>query len=215
MDTEQLIELVHQLYREFPRLKKVTAYAGPMDLMEKSDEELSRIREAGIQMLYLGVESGSNAVLEKMCKGVDHDTMAAAGLKAKKAGFVLSCTVISGLGGKELTEDHAIETGRLMSRIDPDYLALLTLLVEPGAPLEKRIRDGSFQLLSPYEVLVETQLMIRHLDVNRCVFRSNHASNYLPLGGELNRDKERLLSQIADVIARGEDGLPADRWRSL
>lgn len=215
VETGLLVEIVQRLYREFPYLERVSAYAGPLDLLDKSMAELKQIKEAGLEMLYLGVESGSKRVLTFMNKGVTPEEMIIAGQKAKESGFTLSCTVISGLGGKELWEEHAIETARVINAINPDYFALLTLLVEEDAPLKHMISKGRFELLTPEEVIQETYLMFKNLELNQCTFRSNHPSNYLPLAGELNRDKGNILRQLEEALNQDNKALTPEAWRRL
>lgn len=214
METEQLKSIVKRLYTEFPVLERVTAYAGPRDILAKSDSELRELRKAGLTMLYLGVESGSAEILKNVRKGVTPEEMIEAGQKAKGAGFKLSCMIISGLGGKELWKEHALESARVISAIDPDYFALLTLLVEEGTPLYNQVEEEHFITLEPDEVINETKLLLENLRLSQCVFRSNHPSNYLSLKGILNRDKEGLL----DILTQAQQeqiNLRPEGWRAL
>jgi radical SAM superfamily enzyme YgiQ (UPF0313 family) len=199
MPTQDLIDVLHILFEEFPYLERVTAYAGPKDLLAKSDEELAQIRRAGLSMLYLGVESGSPKVLANIQKGVSPEEMILAGQKARQAGFILSCTVILGIGGKELTADHAVETAKVISAMQPHYLGALTLMIEEKTKLKAQIESGEFQLLNPLEVIDELIMMIEPMELENCVFRSNHASNYLYLKGTLNKDKEKLLRILKEA----------------
>ena len=132
----------------------------------------------------------------------------AAGQKARRCGFALSVTAISGLGSVELWRQHAMDTARAVSEMKPEYLGLLTLMVEPGTPLEGWVRNGEFTLLSPLEVLKETELFLQQVDSEGTVFRANHASNYLTLKGTLNGDREALLGQIAAALAGRRDLKP-------
>ena len=147
-------------------------------------------------MVYMGLESGCDAVLAKMDKGHDAATIIAAGQKVRAAGIALSVTAISGLGSTELLQEHAVKTAEALSAIRPEYIGLLTLMVEPGTPLEKWVREGSFTVLEPVEVLQETGLLLSHIDSEGSVFRMNHASNYLTLKGTLNRDRDAMLAQV-------------------
>lgn len=202
IDGGLLIQVLEELYRQFPYLSRVAAYAGPKDLLDKSDEELLRIRKAGLEILYLGVETGSDRLLKFINKGVSAHEMIEAGRKAKKTGFTLSVTVISGIGGTENWEMHARETAQVLNAIDPEYLGLLTLMLRPNTPLERLVEKGKFHILSPEEVMMETMLLLQELHLTNCVFRSNHISNYLPLAGTLSKDKERLLQQIENAMKK-------------
>jgi radical SAM superfamily enzyme YgiQ (UPF0313 family) len=188
-------------YKIFPRLERITVYACAADIQRKSDDDLRRVREAGVSLLYLGLESGSEKVLELIDKGVTAETAVEACRRAQEAGFDLSLTIILGLGGKKLSREHAVDTGRIISRIQPRYVGALTLMVVPGTPVETWIKEGSFEMLSQEEILQELRLALEQIDVRReMVFRTNHASNYLPLSGTLPGDKERLLQTLNQAL---------------
>ena len=196
------------IYGLFPECERVSCYASPASLQVKSEDELRMLRARGLQMVYMGLESGCDAVLTRMQKGHDAAAIVAAGQKARRCGFALSVTAISGLGSVELWRQHAMDTARAVSEMKPDYLGLLTLMVEPGTPLEGWVRNGEFTLLSPLEVLKETELFLQQVDSEGTVFRANHASNYLTLKGTLNGDREALLGQIAAALAGRRDLKP-------
>ena len=200
VDTLFLIEILDLLYEKFPLLKRIGIYGGPKDILAKSPEELADLKAHGLTMVYLGVESGNEGILTSVCKGVTPEQMITAGQKLRESGLALSCTVIIGLGGKALSHEHALDTARVISAIDPHYLGALTLMVEPSAPLAKAIKQGTFQLLTPLESLTELRTLIKQLNVTHCVFRSNHASNYLPLRATLPDDQDKLLETLDNVI---------------
>ena len=179
--TDELLEILAMVYSLFPECQRVTCYASPRSLQVKTEEELRRLRESGLKMVYMGLESGCDAVLERMQKGHTAAAIVAAGQKARRAGLALSVTAISGLGSRELLREHAVDTARALSAMNPEYIGLLTLMVEPGTPLERWVREGSFQVLGPAEILQETALLLDHMDRPGSVFRMNHASNYLTL----------------------------------
>ena len=206
--TEELVEILGLVYGLFPECQRVTCYASPTSLQVKSEDELRLLRARGLKMVYMGLESGCDAVLTRMQKGHDAAAIVAAGQKARRCGLTLSVTAISGLGSVELWQQHAVDTAKAVSEIKPDYLGLLTLMVEPGTPLESWVKDGSFTLLSPPEVLKETELFLRNVDSEGTVFRANHASNYLTLKGTLNGDRDALLGQIAAALAGRRDLKP-------
>lgn len=212
--TEDLAEILGLVYGLFPECQRVTCYASPTSLQVKSEDELRLLRARGLKMVYMGLESGCDAVLTRMQKGHDAAAIVAAGQKARRCGLTLSVTAISGLGSVELWQQHAVDTAKAVSEIKPDYLGLLTLMVEPGTPLESWVKDGSFTLLSPPEVLKETELFLRNVDSEGTVFRANHASNYLTLKGTLNGDRDALLGQIAAALA-GRRDLKSEFLRAL
>jgi len=215
IDSKLLKAIVKKIYNDFPNLERVTAYAGPRDILEKSETELKELRASGITMLYLGVESGSEEVLKLINKGVTAQEMIEAGQKARKAGFALSSTIILGLGGRVLRHEHAQETARVINEIGPEYLGALTLMVEDITPLASQVRRGEFLLLEPMEIIDELSGLIHNLDLRNCVFRSNHASNYLALKGTLNQDKEMLLSILNDAKKVGDKVFRPEGWRGL
>lgn len=193
----ELLALLAMIYSLFPECQRVSCYASPGSLQHKSEDELRALRSAGLQLVYMGLESGCDAVLERMNKGHDAAAIIAAGQKARRCGLALSVTAISGLGSVALWQEHAIGTAQALSAMKPEYIGLLTLMVEPGTPLAKWVREGSFTVLEPLEVLKETELFLQHVDSEGSVFRMNHASNYLTLKGTLNRDREALLEKVA------------------
>ncbi len=206
--TADLVEILGLIYGLFPECKRVSCYASPASLQVKSEDELRLLRARGLQMVYMGLESGCDAVLTRMQKGHDAAAIVAAGQKARRCGFALSVTAISGLGSVALWRQHAADTAKAVSAIKPEYLGLLTLMVEHGTPLESWVKNGEFTLLSPLEVLKETELFLQQVDSEGTVFRANHASNYLTLKGTLNGDREALLGQIGAALAGRRDLKP-------
>lgn len=204
LSAEKLMEITNRLKTAFPNLERISSYATPLDLLGKSEEDLIRIRESGISLLYIGLESGSQAVLSQMKKGVSPEQMIEAAQKARKAGFAISVTVISGLGGKEQSRIHAKETAKVLNQMKPDYLGLLTLLLDEETPINQWVEDGSFKLLSPIEAVQETYWLLEDLALENCMFRSNHASNYLALAGNLSADQGRLLKELRSILEKPE-----------
>ena len=199
--TDDLVQILGLVYGLFPECQRVTCYASPTSLQIKPEEELRLLREKGLKMVYMGLESGCDAVLERMDKGHTAAQIIAAGQKARRSGLQLSVTAISGLGSRELWRKHAVETAQAFNAMNPEYIGLLTLMVEPGTPLEKWVREGSFYVLKPVEVMQEMELFLQHIDSPGSVFRMNHASNYLTLKGTLNQDRELLLQQVRQGLA--------------
>ena len=211
--TDELVQILGLIYGLFPECRRVTCYASPTSLQIKSEDELRLLRERGLQMVYMGLESGCDAVLEKMCKGHSAEAIVSAGQKARRCGMALSVTAISGLGSVARWREHAIGTAEALSAMKPEYIGLLTLMVEPGTPLERWVRAGEFTLLSPVEVLKETELFLQHIDAEGSIFRMNHASNYLTLKGTLNRDRPALLEQVQRGLSGA--GLKPEFLRAL
>ena len=198
----------------FPECQRVTCYASPSSIRIRTDEELCRLREKGLTMVYMGLESGCDDVLRLMRKGHTAADIVAMGQKVRRNGIALSVTAITGLGGPELMERHAIDTAAAFNAMNPEYIGMLTLMVEPGTPLHDWVREGSFRLLTPPQVLEETRLLVEHLDSPGSVFRMNHASNYLSLRGTLNGDQPAMLEEIRRA-ERDLSRLRPEEWRGL
>lgn len=180
----------------------------------KDQEEWDKLQRLGISMIYMGLESGNDEVLTYMEKGVTSQEMIEAAHKVKKAGIRLSVTAISGLGGRKLWKEHARDTGLILSEMKPDYIGLLTLMVEEGIPLTEKIKNREFELLNPYDILIETKEMLKYLDCPDCIFRSNHASNYVNLRGTLNQDKQAMLNLLDEAI-QGDIHMKSEWMRAL
>ena len=220
-DGDALVRKASELYtildtiRElFPECQRVTTYGSPSSIRLRTEEELRTLRDKGLTMIYMGLESGSDEVLKLMRKGHPAAEIIAMGQKVRSCGMALSVTAITGLGGPELLERHAVETAEAFNAMNPEYIGMLTLMVEPGTPLYDWLHDGSFQLLSQPQVLQETQLLMEHLDSPGSVFRMNHASNYLVLKGTLNQDKDAMLRTI-DAAEHNLNLLRPEEWRGL
>lgn len=195
-----LLNILEELKAKFPYLERVSAYASPKDILNKGLEELVSLKKAGLKMLYLGVESGDFEILKRINKGVEPKEMLQAGQKAIKAGFLLSVTIINGLGGKEKSYQHAINTARLLSELNPHYIGALSLMPQPKTKLYKEVEEGKLTLLNPLGILQEIKWLLDELEVENSIFRCNHASNYLPLKGTLNQDREYLSNLLARVL---------------
>ena len=209
MDTEELLAVLDRLYETFPSLERVNAYAGPGSTLRKTEEELAALRRAGLVRLYLGVESGSDAVLRAVRKGMDAAGMLEAGRRIVAAGFDLWTMVLIGLAGPgEASRAHALDTAALINAMRPRHLSAL------GTALGDAAARGEFRLLTAWQALEETRLLLEHLEVDPLHFTSDHASNYLPLKGGLPGDKARLLA-LLDGALSGEQGIKPELWRGL
>jgi len=211
-----VLDYLERLHALFPRLERVTAYATPQNLLRRAPEDLRAIREAGLTMLYIGIESGSARILEMVRKGVTPDQHVEACLRAGAAGFDTSLTVILGLGGPRFSEEHAVETGRVLTACRPTYIGALTLmLAEHNADFPASMYEG-WRMLDIAETLREVRSMLENISCDGCVFRANHASNWLALKGTLMRDRPRLLSFIDEVLADPDSPyLRPDTFRAL
>jgi radical SAM superfamily enzyme YgiQ (UPF0313 family) len=214
LKTLDLVEILKHISLIFPECKRVTAYATPRDILNKSDDELKLIKSHGLTMVYMGIESGSDIILNEINKGVSQKEIIKAGKRVINSNIKLSVTLISGLGGIKNWKEHAKESAKVISKINPDYLGLLTLMIERDTELYKKIESSDFILLSPKEILYETFEFIKDLDVTNCIFRSNHASNYIALSGNLNKDKSKLLKEIESVLNSDYD-YKNEQMRSL
>ncbi|MTI82472.1 MAG: B12-binding domain-containing radical SAM protein [Firmicutes bacterium] len=200
VDTGTLLKTLNLLYKTFPNLERVGIYAGPKDIHAKSKDELVELGKAGLKIFYLGIESGSDKILKAVNKGVNSEQMIKAGKKIMDSGLQLSATIILGLGGKELWQEHARETAAVVSAVNPTYLGALTLMVVPDTPLYKKVQRGDFEVPNSSEILKEIKLLLANVNLSNCTFRSNHASNYLPLRGILNQDRDKLVKLIENAL---------------
>lgn len=210
-----LIQVMDTINELFPECERISAYGSPQDVLRKTRSELEELLKKGLYMIYIGGESGSDKILKAIKKGVTADQQIDAVRKIEDAGIKASVTFISGLGGRADWHEHATETGKVISRMSPSYVGLLTLMVVPGTELYEDIKAGRFQLLTAEEVLEETELMLENINVDsKCVFRSNHASNYLSLRGDLPADKDAMLAQIRKALGN-RSMLKDERLRML
>jgi len=185
----------------FPRLRRVSTYATAINLLEKTPEELVRLRELGLALLYIGPESGDDVTLKRIAKGADFADHARAAAKAHAAGLQISAIFLLGAGGRERTREHAEGSARLATAMDPRFLSLLTLTVVPGTPIATLAERGKFELPDIRGLLEELRLFVAGAGPTGAIFRTNHASNYLPLAGRLPRDRERILQVLDDALA--------------
>ena len=195
-----LAEILRYIREVFPECGRVTSYGSPASVLVKKQEELDLLHELGLDMVYLGLESGSDEVLRRVNKGETADEIVRAGLMVKQAGIKLSVTCIAGLGSLELSEEHAVQTAAALSRLKPEYIGLLTLLFELETPLMRDWQEGRFYLMNPVEIARETLTLLEHIDAEGSVFRANHASNYVNLAGTLNRDREAMCQKLRAAL---------------
>ena len=202
-----LREVLDYLNMKLPHIKRVAAYATTQDILRRSHQELEELNQLKLGIVYVGLESGDDEVLRKVDKGVDSRQMIEAIARAKEAGILTSVTVILGLGGIEGSEKHTLETARVLSEIDPEYVGALTLSLVPGTPLYDDWQQGSFSMISPFQSLKELKMIIKNSSFTNCFFSSMHASNYFSVRGTLPQDKESMISELEHVIEKGDPSM--------
>jgi radical SAM superfamily enzyme YgiQ (UPF0313 family) len=203
----KLKEVLQYLNEKLPSVERIGTYATPQDILRRSSEELKELRRLKLGIFYTGLESGDDELLQKIGKGVTSDEFIEAGKKVKEAGIIFSVTIILGLGGVEGSQKHALETARVLTEIDPEYVGALTLTFVPGTPLYEQWKRNEFHPLSPFQSLEELKLIIENSNFTDCFFSSMHASNYLSVRGRLPRDRARMLREIEKVLATRDPSL--------
>ena len=202
-----LIRILTYLREKLRGLERVGIYANAKDILRKDVDELKELKELGLGILYLGLESGNQEILKRIKKNATIDQMVQAAKRVKESGILLSVTVLLGIGGVELSQAHAADTGEVLSQMDPDYVGALSLMVVPGTPIEKEIETGKLLLPTPFGLIQELETMIQHCRFTRCFFASNHASNYLPLRIRMPEEKEEALRRIREVLRKKDPAL--------
>ena len=199
LPTAKLLKILQALRDTFPKLQRVSSYAAPKDILRKSEEELRQLKEAGLQLLYYGMETGDDITLKAVNKGVNGEEAVEAGRRVTASGMKLSIMVILGLAGKEGSKRHALETAKAINIIQPTMWSALCLMLYRGSELLDQFERGEFNPLSPAECMEELYTIMENVNLpedKHCLFRSNHISNYIPLAGTLPKDKNRLLAEI-------------------
>ena len=198
LSTDYMIQIVEYIYQKFPNLERVSCYAMPMNLLKKTPEELNMMNKAGLDRLYLGIETGNDIILKKVTKGATQKTMIKACNKAKDAGYSLSCMVILGLGGSKYTKENAVDTAKVINAVQPDYVGAVTLYLENGIKNEFLTKfEGEFERLTDSQAIDELEQLISEIDVSdEIVFRANHGSNAYNVGGTFPQDKQEMLEKI-------------------
>ncbi len=202
LPSDKLERILDCLNDHFPALERVGIYTNARDILTKSPEELAALQSKKLGIGYMGLESGNDEILDRMHKGATAREMVQAVRKAQDAGIDMSVIVLLGLGSNAMSRQHALDSAHAVNRMNPRYLSALTLMLLPGTSLYQKYRKGEFEIMNPTSILEELRLFLENLDVEGdCIFRTNHASNYLPIGGRLPRDKERMLEVIDSGLA--------------
>lgn len=211
---KRLLHILERIEKALPWVTRVGIYANTKSIDMKTPEQLRELREHGLGIAYLGLESGDDVTLKAVRKRASAQKMIAMGKKIRGAGIKLSITVLLGLAGRDRSMQHAAETGKVLSAIDPEYVGALSLMLIPGTSLYNDYEAGEFELLEPDEMLRELRHMIEHTHLTKGLFHANHASNYLPIKARMPKDKQRTIQQIDQALA-GNISLKPEWMRAL
>ena len=196
LPTETLLVYLAAVKKYFPNVTRVASYGTAQDVLRKTPEELRTLRDAGLGIVYLGAETGDDEILRYINKGVTAQEILAAGKKLKECGIATSVTLISGLGGRDKVERHALSCAELISGMNPEYASFLTLRLYEGTPFYDDVVAGRFERITPDEIMDEMEIFLKHVDSPGTIFRTNHASNYVLLAGTLNEDIPEMLEDV-------------------
>jgi len=211
---KRLVFILKEIQKQLPWIERVGVYANAKSLSMKSLDELKELRQLGLKIAYLGLESGDDETLKKVKKKGDSAYMIEQSVKARNAGIQLSVTVLLGLAGRQRSQFHAEKTGMTLSAMDPNYVGALSLMLIPGTPMYEDYENKHFEMIEPIEMLKELRTMIAHTHLTDGLFHANHASNYLPIRAHLPHDQEKVLAQIDDAI-NGKIPLKPEYMRAL
>ena len=205
LSTDKLNGILSEINSNLKKIRRISAYAKPKDLANKSVDELKELKSNGLDLLYVGIESGDDEVLKLIDKGETYKSTVTGLLKAKSAGIKLSVMILNGLGGKELSMQHAVQSGKILNEIQPEYASTLVLSMPLGIEHFLKRYKGKFTILSKFELIYEMKIFLEHTQLEQTVFRSDHASNYLILKGILSRDKDKLSERIQNVLDNADE----------
>lgn len=204
---KRLIGILDAIRSHLPAVGRIGTYANAKSIRKKTVEELRELRERGLGIVYLGIESGNEEILARICKGATYEQIVEAARRVKEAGITLSVTVLLGIGGLAMSASHARDTARILTDVDPDFAGVLTVMIVPGTPLHEEARSGSFVLPGTFELLEELGIIVSGSRFSNCFFTANHASNYLPIRARMPQDREQVLRLIDDVVRRSDASL--------
>lgn len=203
----RLVGILDAIRTRLPGVGRIGTYANAKSIRKKSVEELRELKERGLGIVYLGIESGNEEILARIRKGATAARIVEAARRVKEAGITLSVTVLLGIGGMENSMDHARDTARILTDVDPDFAGVLTVMIVPGTPLHEEVRSGSFVLPGTFDLLGELRVIVSESRFSNCFFTANHASNYLPIRARMPQDREEVLRLIDDVVRRNDASL--------
>jgi len=216
MPQRKLVEIIQYLNERCPNLERVTMYANVSDILRKGAENLKVLRELGLEMVYIGFESGDDLVLKRIKKGANYEETVRASRILKEAGIKNSAMVLLGIGGVDRSIEHAYATGRLLTDTDPEYVGALSLQIRPGAPIYQKWIEGEFQLPDKFQLIKELEIIVENTNLTDGYFFSNHISNYLSIKAKFPDDKERILEEIRDILGRRDESvLRPDFYRDV
>ena len=207
LSQSKLVEMIGYLYEKCPNLKRVRMYANVGDILRKGVDNLKELRALGLDMVFIGFESGDDIVLERIKKGANHEETVRASKMLKEAGIMNSAMVLLGMGGVERSLEHAEATGKLLTASDPEYVGALSLQIRPGAPLFEEWEKGEFELPDKFQIIKELEVLVDNTELTDGYFFANHISNYLPIKAKFPEDKEKVLREIRAVLASGDEKL--------
>lgn len=207
LSQKKLVEMIGYLNDKCPGLTRVRMYANVGDILRKGVENLKELRALGLDMVYIGFESGDDVVLERIKKGANHEETVRASMMLKEAGIMNSAMVLLGMGGVERSLEHAEATGRLLTECDPEYVGALSLQIRPGAPIYEEWKRGEFELPNKFQIIKELEVLVDNTVLSDGYFFSNHISNYLPIKAKFPEDKEKVLREIRTVLESGDESL--------
>jgi radical SAM superfamily enzyme YgiQ (UPF0313 family) len=204
---ERLAGILDAIRTRLPGIRRIGTYANAKSIRKKFVEELRELKGRGLGIVYLGIESGNEEILARIRKGATAARIVEAARRVKEAGITLSVTVLLGIGGMEKSMEHARDTARILTDVDPDYAGVLTVMIVPGTPLYEEARSGSFVLPGTFDLLGELRIIVSESRFSNCFFTANHASNYLPIRARMPQDREKVLRLIDDVVRRNDASL--------
>ena len=203
----RLVEILEAVRAHLPGVRRIGTYANAKSIRKKTAAELRELRERGLGIVYLGIESGNEEILRRSRKGAPYERTVEAARKVKDAGITLSVTVMLGIGGAQNSTEHARDTARILTDVDPDFAGVLTVMVVPGTPLYEEARTGAFVLPGNFELLGELGIIVSQARFSNCFFTANHASNYLPIRARMPQDREKVLRLIGQVVQSNDPSL--------
>ena len=216
LSNDKLCQILDMIAELFPECERVGIYASSKDILAKTHEELVELREKNLGIAYIGAESGNPEVLKYINKGVTREEIIESVHMVENAGIKASVTFLAGIGGRAHMKEHAVDTGTMITEMNASYVGVLTIIPVPTSELFEDVRAGRFQVLTPEEAVMETHMMLENMNPSReCVFRSNHASNYVNLRGVLPQDRDRMLAQLEWAMDHQSSSFKPERFRGL